>query len=312
MCSNNGWIELHRALLENPVVMKSAEHCAIWNCLLLMATHTDRDVIFDGKRITLKRGQLITGRKALASLFHKQLSESKVQRILKDFEIEHQIEQQTCSQNRLITIVNWELYQKNEQPSEQQVNNDRTTSEQRVNTNNNDNNYNNDNNKYSAHFEKAWSVYLKKKDKALAYKAYNARLNNGFSEEELYEAAVNYMNECRKKGTPEQYIKNGATFWGVNTPFVDYLPKRDSDNDELQDGYYVFPIDEYYKANPPYFGFPEKWFENGKLINERMKPIRQLPDLKQGTNRPIDYSINDLIQKYNERREWYERENNGF
>ena len=50
---------------------------------------------------------------------------------------EHQIEQQTTSQNRLITIVSWNEYQKSEQPFEQQVNNKRTTSEQQMNTNKN-------------------------------------------------------------------------------------------------------------------------------------------------------------------------------
>ena len=292
MCSNNGWIELHRALLENPIVMKSAEHCAIWNCLLLMATHTDKDVIFDGKRITLKKGQLITGRRSLANLFHKQLSESKVQRILKDFENEHQIEQQTCSQNRLITIVNWELYQKREQQSEQQVNNERTTSEQRVNTNNNDNNDNNDNNKYSTHFEKAWSVYLKKKDKSLAYKAYNARLNSGFSEDELYEATVNYMNECRKKGTPEQYIKNGATFWGVNTPFIDYLPKKDESLKVMN----IDGITEEEKDKPPRYGLPEEWFKGDTLYSPYIYPVKDLTTGK-------EYSIEDLVDLYYERRD---------
>jgi hypothetical protein len=52
-----------------------------------------------------------------------------VQRILKTFKSEQQIEQQTTSRNRLITIVAWNEYQKSEQQNEQQVNNKRTTSE---------------------------------------------------------------------------------------------------------------------------------------------------------------------------------------
>ena len=49
--------------------------------------------------------------------------ESKVKRILKSFENEHQIEQQTANKNRLITVVNWDKYQSSEQQFEQQVNN---------------------------------------------------------------------------------------------------------------------------------------------------------------------------------------------
>lgn len=133
-----GWIKSHRKLLENPIVCKDADHLAVWTYLLLKATHREHDSIFKGERITLKPGQLIAGRKSIASFL--KINESKVQRILKSFEIEHQIEQQTSNQNRLITILNWDMYQGDEQQNEQRVNNKRTTSEQRVNTNKNEKN----------------------------------------------------------------------------------------------------------------------------------------------------------------------------
>jgi len=131
----SGWIKLHRKLLDNPVVCKDADHLAIWMYLLLNATHTNYDSIFKGNRITLIPGQLITGRKSISSVL--KIDESKVQRVLKTFKNEQQIEQQTSSQNRLITILNWATYQESEQQIEQRVNNERTTSEQRVNTNKN-------------------------------------------------------------------------------------------------------------------------------------------------------------------------------
>ena len=136
-----GWIKLHRKTFENPIIMKDKDYLTVWIYLLLHATHTEYDTIFKGERITLQKGQLVTGRKAISKKLD--ISESKVQRILKTFENEHQIEQQTNSQNRLISILNWELYQQTEQQDEQRVNNERTTSEQRVNTNKNDNNGNN-------------------------------------------------------------------------------------------------------------------------------------------------------------------------
>ena len=131
-----GWIKLHRKTLDNPVITKDTEHLAVWMYLLLNATHTNYESIFKKERVTLKPGQLITGRKSISK--ELKVSESKVQRILKTFEIEQQIEQQTSSQNRLITIVNWNEYQKDEHQNEQQVNNERTTSEQQVNTNKNE------------------------------------------------------------------------------------------------------------------------------------------------------------------------------
>lgn len=136
MADVNGWIKLHRKLLDNPIIMKDSDHLAVWMYLLLNATHAEYPALFRGKRIMLKPGQLITGRKSIAESL-KSVSESKVTRVLKLFESEHQIEQQTSNKNRLISIVNWDFYQASEQQNETQVNNNRTTSEQQVNTNKN-------------------------------------------------------------------------------------------------------------------------------------------------------------------------------
>ena len=128
----NGWIKLHRKIWENPVVTKDSDHLTIWIYLLTHATHQDMPALWKGKRITLTAGQLITGRKKLST--ETGVEQSKVVRILKAFKIEHQIEQQTSPQGSLISILQWDKYQISEQQFEQQVNNDRTTTEQRVNT----------------------------------------------------------------------------------------------------------------------------------------------------------------------------------
>lgn len=130
-----GWIKLHRKLLDNPVTMKDTDHLAVWIYLLLNASHNEHSALFKGEKIILKPGQLITGRKSIALALH--INESKVERILKSLKSEQQIEQQTSSKNRLISITNWEFYQQSEQQNEQQVNNKRTTNEQQVNTNKN-------------------------------------------------------------------------------------------------------------------------------------------------------------------------------
>lgn len=78
-------------------------------------------------------------------------------------------------------------------------------------------------NNYCMHFEKFWSVYPRKKEKAKAYKTYCARLKDGFSEDELLQAAQGYAAECCKEGRAEKYIKLCATFLSASTPFTDYL-----------------------------------------------------------------------------------------
>lgn len=114
-----GFVKIHRKIMDNPVICKDAETMAIWLYLLLNATYKPYDVLFKGKRITLKPGQLLTGRNSIASKLA--ISSSKVERTLKMFEIEQQIEQQTSSRNRLISILNWNKYQLCEQRNGQQV-----------------------------------------------------------------------------------------------------------------------------------------------------------------------------------------------
>lgn len=134
--TENGWIKCYRSILENPVCTKSTAHLAVWIFLCCKVSTKRYKTIFKGEEFFLKPGQLITSRKSISECF-SDLNESKVQRILKDLENAHQIEQQTTSKNRLITLINWDKYQKSEQHFEQQVNNKRTTSEQQVNTNKN-------------------------------------------------------------------------------------------------------------------------------------------------------------------------------
>lgn len=79
---------------------------------------------------------------------------------------------------------------------------------------------------YSKAFEEFWDIYPRKLGKGDCYKKYKARRNDGFSDEELLEAAKNYAKECRAKKTESQYIKHGKTFLSDSTPFTDYLPKQ--------------------------------------------------------------------------------------
>lgn len=80
--------------------------------------------------------------------------------------------------------------------------------------------------KYTDDFERVWAVYPRHDDKAQAYVQYKARLNSGWSDEELFTASQAYANACLKNRTDKKYIKMGKTFFGANTPFMDYLPRK--------------------------------------------------------------------------------------
>lgn len=89
---------------------------------------------------------------------------------------------------------------------------------------------------YTCAFEELWSAYPRKKDKGMAYKQYMARLNSGFSEDELMTAVKRYASECQRQKTEERYIKHCSTFLGPNTPFVDYLKEENNDTGGKTEG----------------------------------------------------------------------------
>ena len=138
----NGYVKIHRKLLDNPIVCKDSEYFAVWFYLLLNATHKNMDALFKGKRITLEPGQLITGTISISKKM--KINKDKVQRILKAFEIDKQIAQQPSNKNRLITILNWDLYQNIDKQNDKQLINNCETTDKQLITNNNDKNVKNE------------------------------------------------------------------------------------------------------------------------------------------------------------------------
>lgn len=135
MSDNNGWIKVHRKIFQNPIVTKDSEYFIVWMYLLVNASHTEYPVIFNGEKITLHAGQLITGRFKIAE--NTGVCESKVRRIMKSFKNDQQIDQQSCTKNSLITILNWDKYQISDQQNGQRVTNNRPTTDQQLTTNKN-------------------------------------------------------------------------------------------------------------------------------------------------------------------------------
>ena len=139
-----GWIKLHRKTLENPIITKDSDYLSVWIYLLLNATHQEHDTLFKGKRITLQKGQLITGIISISK--NLKINKDKVQRILKSFENDKQITQQTSNRNRLVTILNWDRYQELDKQNDKQVINKCETDDKQLITNKNVKNIKNDKN----------------------------------------------------------------------------------------------------------------------------------------------------------------------
>jgi transcription initiation factor IIE alpha subunit len=126
-----GWIKIYRSIINKGWYLDS-EFVHLWIHLIIEATHNDREYMWNGKIIKLKAGQFVTGRKKLSE--KTGINESKIERILKLFESEQQIEQQKTASSRLISVSCYSKYQNGEQQIEQRMNNQRTTDEQLVNT----------------------------------------------------------------------------------------------------------------------------------------------------------------------------------
>ncbi len=86
---------------------------------------------------------------------------------------------------------------------------------------------------YEVPFEEMWKHYPRKDEKQGAYKAYQARRRDGYSDKELCDAVKRYGAECALQHRPKEYIKLGKTFFGPSMAFQDYLPKESHESIEV-------------------------------------------------------------------------------
>jgi hypothetical protein len=141
-----GWIKLHRKLIENPIFLKP-ELLQLFIYCLLKANHEAQKIIFNGQEIEIKIGQFITGRNAMAKdLKQNPITTYKRLKILENLKI---LNIKSNNKFSVVTVVNYGLYQSEEIKRNTKRNNKGTTREQQGNTNKNDKN---DKNDIYAHF----------------------------------------------------------------------------------------------------------------------------------------------------------------
>ena len=104
MIVENGYIKLYRCLLDKAIWKKPA-YGYLWVHLLLKASFTEKEFLFNGEKHLLKPGQFITGRNALAK--ETGIPATTIERILESLENGQQIGQENFHRFRVITIINW-------------------------------------------------------------------------------------------------------------------------------------------------------------------------------------------------------------
>jgi len=112
--------------------------------MLFKASHKDNKVLINGQLVELKRGQFIFGRERFSA--ETNIPVSKIRRCLKLLKTDQQISQQITRKYSIISITNYDRYQKANQQSDQQTTIKRPSNDHQTTTNNNVNKVNNVNN----------------------------------------------------------------------------------------------------------------------------------------------------------------------
>lgn len=109
---NQGWIKLHRQILDCDIWIDDEEpfdRRSAWIDLLLLVNHRDKQIIFDGHPLTVKRGTYVTSVRKLAKRWS--WCNKKTLNYLRLLEELGMIVKDSDNRRTLITIVNYEVYQ---------------------------------------------------------------------------------------------------------------------------------------------------------------------------------------------------------
>ncbi|MEK4924138.1 DnaD domain protein [Cytobacillus sp. FSL R5-0569] len=135
----NGWIKLHRKLMtsnifQNEKLLKVFIYC------LLKATHSEHQQIVGKQIVDLKPGQFVFGRKKAA--LELNMKESTVRDYIKLLKTDSVIDITSTNKFSVVSIVNWEVYQKdldvndNKMTTDRQQNDSKMTAEGQQNDTN--------------------------------------------------------------------------------------------------------------------------------------------------------------------------------
>ena len=139
-----GWIKLYRQLLEKPIWQESTpEQKVILITLLSMANHEKKEWEWQGEPYKASPGQFVTSLESIKRKCGKGISMQNVRTALKRFEKYEFLTNKPTNKNRLITIVNWEVYQSKDVDLTKEVTSNSQATNKQLTTNKN---YKNDKN----------------------------------------------------------------------------------------------------------------------------------------------------------------------
>lgn len=129
---HRGYIKLHRksfdsGLMQNPNLWTFFCYC------LLKASHKDRKELINGSMVEIKAGQFIFGRKQAST--DLRMSEQTIRTCLKKLEKYEILISQSTNRFSLVTLINWGLYQSDDEQLTSQLTNNQPATNQQLTSN---------------------------------------------------------------------------------------------------------------------------------------------------------------------------------
>ena len=109
---DRGWIKLYRKIQDSPLYKDcNSKQRDVLITILLMVNHKPNIWIFQGQEYEVKSGQVITSLDKIAQYCAKDVSIQNIRTALLKFEKYGFITNRSTNKNRLIEVVNWDIYQ---------------------------------------------------------------------------------------------------------------------------------------------------------------------------------------------------------
>ena len=225
---NLGYVRLYRSLT-NSQIFQNEKLLKIFIWCLLKATYKERIQIVGRTSIELKEGQFIFGRNQAA--LELDMRPSTLWDYMKLLEKMKSIIIKSNNKYSIVTIEKWDIYQSKELNYDKVCNyktdNKSTSNGQQIDTNNKEYKDDNDKNKeiYNKVItrlnEKANKNY--KSDTKMTVSCIEARLQEGFTEEDFYKFIDMKCNEWLNNDTMNQYLRPETLF---GSKFKKYLSQN--------------------------------------------------------------------------------------
>lgn len=215
-----GWIKLHRKLLQSNI-FGNEKYLKVFIWCLLKATYRPHMQQVGRQQVALKKGQFVFGRKKAA--LELNMAPSTVWEYMKILKNDKVVNIKSNNKYSVVTVVNWEVYQNDDDKSDSKYNNKSTTNQQQIDTNKNVKNDKNNKNT---------NVKLKFDEDSIEYKL------------------ANYLRNWIIKNNPNAKVPNDIKSMQKWCVHIDRMIRIDNRNpDEIKEIIKFCQTDEFWLSN---------------------------------------------------------------